>query len=165
MPHTGPGCGSHFRQFGSANGRSAKDRSADRSPEDFWERLARVVGQSEDRDEAPKPEGRNCPRAGGQTDAWCERDPQRSIITMFRARGPCAKPIYLMKNLCGALEKICGFFGRDEASGCALEQCVSECIFGMPKDLGYRGLGDAEEVSCFANGAGRIDRIKDFYLP
>jgi MobA/MobL family protein len=39
---------------------TAKDR--DRNPEDFRERLARVVGQSRDQDDTPKPEGRNYAR-------------------------------------------------------------------------------------------------------
>ncbi|QFT61286.1 Mobilization protein A (plasmid) [Sulfitobacter sp. THAF37] len=39
---------------------TAKDR--DRTPEDFRERLARVVGQSRDQDDMPKPEGRNYAR-------------------------------------------------------------------------------------------------------
>jgi len=39
---------------------TAKDR--DRTLEDFQERLARVVGRSEDQDDAPKPEGRNYAR-------------------------------------------------------------------------------------------------------
>ena len=41
---------------------TAKDRDRDRNPEDFRERLARVVGRSEDREEVPKPEGRNYAR-------------------------------------------------------------------------------------------------------
>ncbi|MDE9451512.1 MobA/MobL family protein [Aliiroseovarius sp. Z3] len=39
---------------------TAKDR--DRTPEDFRERLARVVGRSRDQDATPKPEGRNYAR-------------------------------------------------------------------------------------------------------
>ncbi len=39
---------------------TAKDR--DRNPEDFRERLARVVGWSPDQDDTPKPEGRNYAR-------------------------------------------------------------------------------------------------------
>ncbi|MEO1542564.1 MAG: MobQ family relaxase [Pseudomonadota bacterium] len=39
---------------------TAKDR--DRTPDNFRERLARVVGRSEDRDDAPKPERRNYAR-------------------------------------------------------------------------------------------------------
>jgi len=39
---------------------TAKDR--DRNPEDFRERLARVVGRSQDQDDTPKPEGRNYAR-------------------------------------------------------------------------------------------------------
>lgn len=41
---------------------AAKDREAGRPGEDFRERLARVVGRSEDRDDTPKPEGRNYTR-------------------------------------------------------------------------------------------------------
>jgi hypothetical protein len=41
---------------------ASKDRSADRGDGDFRDRLARVVGRSEDRDGAPKPEGRNYAR-------------------------------------------------------------------------------------------------------
>jgi len=41
---------------------TAKDRDRDRNPEDFRERLARVVGQSRDQDDTPKPEGRNYAR-------------------------------------------------------------------------------------------------------
>ncbi|MFV1841617.1 molybdopterin-guanine dinucleotide biosynthesis protein MobA, partial [Phaeobacter sp. A86a-4a] len=39
---------------------TAKDR--DRNPEDMRERLARVVGRSDDQDDASKPEGRNYAR-------------------------------------------------------------------------------------------------------
>ncbi|MDD9728243.1 MobQ family relaxase [Roseovarius sp. SK2] len=41
---------------------TAKDRDRDRNPEDFRERLARVVGRSWDQDDTPKPEGRNYAR-------------------------------------------------------------------------------------------------------
>ena len=41
---------------------AAKDREAGRPGEDFRERLARVVGRSEDRDDPPKPEGRHYTR-------------------------------------------------------------------------------------------------------
>ena len=41
---------------------AAKDREAGRPREGFRERLARVVGRSEDQDDAPKPEGRNYTR-------------------------------------------------------------------------------------------------------
>jgi len=41
---------------------AAKDREAGLPGEDFRERLARVVGRSEDRDEEPRPEGRNYAR-------------------------------------------------------------------------------------------------------
>jgi len=41
---------------------ATKDREAGRPGEDFRERLARVVGRSEDRDDALKPEGRNYTR-------------------------------------------------------------------------------------------------------
>ncbi len=41
---------------------ATKDREAGRPGEDFRERLARVVGRSEDRNDAPKPEGRNYAR-------------------------------------------------------------------------------------------------------
>ena len=41
---------------------AAKDREAGRPGEDFRERLARVVGRSEDREDTPKPEGRNYTR-------------------------------------------------------------------------------------------------------
>jgi hypothetical protein len=41
---------------------TAKDRSSERNPEDFRERLSQVVGRSRDQDDAPKPEGRNYAR-------------------------------------------------------------------------------------------------------
>ena len=41
---------------------TAKDRDRDRNPEDFRERLARVVGKSQNQDDTPKPEGRNYAR-------------------------------------------------------------------------------------------------------
>ena len=41
---------------------TAKDRDRDRNPEDFRERLARVVDRSRDQDDTPKPEGRNYAR-------------------------------------------------------------------------------------------------------
>ncbi len=41
---------------------TSKERSADRNLDDVRERLARVVGRSEDRDDAPNPEGRNYAR-------------------------------------------------------------------------------------------------------
>ena len=41
---------------------TAKDRNRDRNPDDFRERLARVVGRSWDQDDTPKPEGRNYAR-------------------------------------------------------------------------------------------------------
>jgi hypothetical protein len=41
---------------------AAKERGARAGPEDMRERLARVVGRSEDRDDAPKPERRNYAR-------------------------------------------------------------------------------------------------------
>ena len=41
---------------------TAKDRDRDRKPDDFRERLARVVGRSRDQDDTPKPEGRNYAR-------------------------------------------------------------------------------------------------------
>jgi hypothetical protein len=41
---------------------TAKDRDRDRNPDDFRERLARVVGRSRDQDDTPKPEGRNYAR-------------------------------------------------------------------------------------------------------
>ena len=41
---------------------AAKERGARAGPEDMRERLARVVGRSEDRDDTPKPEGRNYAR-------------------------------------------------------------------------------------------------------
>lgn len=41
---------------------TAKDRSNDRNPENFRERLARVVSQSRDQDDTPKPEGSNYAR-------------------------------------------------------------------------------------------------------
>jgi len=41
---------------------TAKDRSGERNPEDFRERLARVVGRSRDQDDVPKPEGRSYAR-------------------------------------------------------------------------------------------------------
>lgn len=42
--------------------RAATARDRDRNPEDFRERLARVVGRSRDQDDTPKPEGRNYAR-------------------------------------------------------------------------------------------------------
>ena len=42
--------------------RAATAKVRDRNPEDFRERLARVVGRSEDQDDTPKPEGRNYAR-------------------------------------------------------------------------------------------------------
>ena len=41
---------------------TAKDRDRDRNPDDFRDRLARVVGRSRDQDDTPKPEGRNYAR-------------------------------------------------------------------------------------------------------
>jgi hypothetical protein len=41
---------------------TAKDRSSERTPEDFQERLARVVDRSRDQDDTPKPDGRNYAR-------------------------------------------------------------------------------------------------------
>ena len=41
---------------------TAKDRDRDRNPEDFRERLARVVDRPHDQDDTPKPEGRNYAR-------------------------------------------------------------------------------------------------------
>ena len=41
---------------------TAKDRDRDRNPDDFRDRLARVVGRSRDQDDMPKPEGRNYAR-------------------------------------------------------------------------------------------------------
>ena len=41
---------------------TSKERSSERNPEDFRERLARVVGRSRDQDDTPKPEGRNYAR-------------------------------------------------------------------------------------------------------
>ncbi len=41
---------------------TAKDRDRDRTPDDFRERLARVVDRSRDEDDSPKPEGRNYAR-------------------------------------------------------------------------------------------------------
>ncbi|MEM8575775.1 MAG: molybdopterin-guanine dinucleotide biosynthesis protein MobA, partial [Pseudomonadota bacterium] len=41
---------------------TAKDRDRDRNPDDFRDRLARVVGRSRDQDDTPKPEGRNYTR-------------------------------------------------------------------------------------------------------
>jgi hypothetical protein len=41
---------------------TAKDRSSERNPEDFRERLARVVDRSRDQDDTPKAEGRNYAR-------------------------------------------------------------------------------------------------------
>ena len=41
---------------------TAKDRSSERNPEDFRERLSQVVGRSRDQDDTPKPEGRNYAR-------------------------------------------------------------------------------------------------------
>jgi hypothetical protein len=41
---------------------TAKDRDRDRNPDDFRERLARVVGRSRDQDDTPKAEGRNYAR-------------------------------------------------------------------------------------------------------
>ncbi|GAW37098.1 mobilization protein A [Roseovarius sp. A-2] len=41
---------------------TAKDLDRDRNPDDFRERLARVVGRSRDQDDTPKPEGRNYAR-------------------------------------------------------------------------------------------------------
>jgi len=41
---------------------AAKERSARAGPEDMRERLARITGRSEDRDDTPKPEGRNYAR-------------------------------------------------------------------------------------------------------
>lgn len=41
---------------------TSKDRERDRNPDDFRERLARVVGRSRDQDDAPKPEGSNYAR-------------------------------------------------------------------------------------------------------
>ncbi|WP_299794387.1 MobQ family relaxase [uncultured Marivita sp.] len=41
---------------------AAKERGARAGPEDMRERLARVVGRSEDQDDAPQPEGRNYAR-------------------------------------------------------------------------------------------------------
>ncbi|KHQ49794.1 MobQ family relaxase [Mameliella alba] len=41
---------------------TAKDRDRDRNPDDFRERLARVVDRSRDQDDTPKPEGRNYAR-------------------------------------------------------------------------------------------------------
>lgn len=41
---------------------TTKNRSADRNPEDFRERLAHVVSQSRDQDDTPRPEGRNYAR-------------------------------------------------------------------------------------------------------
>ena len=41
---------------------AAKERGARAGPEDMRERLARVVGRSEDRDDAPRPERRNYAR-------------------------------------------------------------------------------------------------------
>ncbi|MEL6597000.1 MAG: MobQ family relaxase [Pseudomonadota bacterium] len=41
---------------------ASKERNVDRAGEDMRERLARVVGRSEDRDDAPKPGGRNYTR-------------------------------------------------------------------------------------------------------
>jgi len=41
---------------------TAKDRDRERTPDDFRERLANVVGRSRDQDDTPKPEGRNYAR-------------------------------------------------------------------------------------------------------
>ena len=41
---------------------TAKDRDRDRNPDDFRERLARVVDRSRDQDDTPKPAGRNYAR-------------------------------------------------------------------------------------------------------
>ena len=41
---------------------TAKDHDRDRNPDDFRERLARVLGRSRDQDDTPKPEGRNYAR-------------------------------------------------------------------------------------------------------
>ena len=41
---------------------TAKDRDRDRNPNDFRERLARVVDRSRDQDDTPQPEGRNYAR-------------------------------------------------------------------------------------------------------
>ena len=41
---------------------TSKERSADRNPDDVRERLARITGQSQDQDDAPKPKGRNYAR-------------------------------------------------------------------------------------------------------
>jgi len=41
---------------------TAKDRDRDRNPDDFRERLARVVGRSREADDTPKLEGRNYAR-------------------------------------------------------------------------------------------------------
>ncbi|MGI3171718.1 MobQ family relaxase [Pseudooceanicola sp. C21-150M6] len=42
--------------------RAATTKDRDRNPDDFRERLARVVGRSRDQDDTPKPEGRNYTR-------------------------------------------------------------------------------------------------------